>query len=51
MLLEHRTVAENIFIGRYPKNRYGMVDYKKMRDEALRISQSFSWIWIGCHSR
>ena len=39
MLLEHRTVAENIFIGRYPKNRYGMVDYKKMRDEALRISQ------------
>lgn len=39
MLLENRTVAENIFIGRLPKNKFGMVDYKKMREETLRIQK------------
>jgi ribose transport system ATP-binding protein len=35
MLLEHGTVAENIFLGRQPRNKFGLIDYKKMRDEAL----------------
>jgi ribose transport system ATP-binding protein len=34
MLLEHGTVAENIFLGRQPRNKFGFIDYKKMRDEA-----------------
>ena len=37
MLLKYRTVAENIFMGRYPKNKFGFVDYKKMRDDSIRI--------------
>ncbi len=34
MLLSHRTVAENIYLGRYPKNRFGKIDYKKMNEDA-----------------
>ncbi len=30
------TIAENIFLGREPRNRLGMVDYKKMRGEAQK---------------
>ena len=37
MLLPHRTVAENIFLGRYPKSKYGKIDYRKMEQEAGRI--------------
>jgi len=37
MLLKYRTVAENIFMGRYPKNKFGAVDYKKMRDDSFGI--------------
>lgn len=39
MLLEHRTVAENIFVGRYPKNNLGFIDYRKMEEETRRIEQ------------
>jgi len=42
MLLEHRTVAENIFIGRYPKTKFGFVDYKKMREDTLKITKELS---------
>lgn len=28
------SVAENIFIGRQPKNRFGLIDYEKMNQEA-----------------
>lgn len=34
MLLSHRTVAENIYLGRYPKNKFGKIDYKKMNEDA-----------------
>ena len=30
------TIAENIFLGREPKNHLRMVDYKKMRQEAQK---------------
>jgi len=30
------SVAENIFIGRQPKNKMGLVDYKKMNEDATR---------------
>jgi ribose transport system ATP-binding protein len=37
MLLEHGTVAENIFLGRQPRNKFGFIDYKKMRDDASAV--------------
>lgn len=37
MLLEHQTVAENIFLGRAPKTPLGFIDYKKMREDSLKI--------------
>lgn len=37
MLLQHRTVAENIFVNRWPKKGLGKVDYAKMREEALTV--------------
>ncbi len=33
-LIPQMTVAENIFLGREPKTRLGLVDYKKMRADA-----------------
>lgn len=37
MLLPHFSVAENIFSGRYPKNRRGKIDYNKMNADAERV--------------
>ncbi len=37
MLLPHRTVAENIFLNRYPKNKAGKIDYKKMEADAKKV--------------
>ncbi len=37
MLLPHRTVAENIFLGRYPKTGLGKIDYKKMERDAKAV--------------
>ena len=35
-LIPQMTVAENIFLGREPKTRLGLVDYKKMRLDATK---------------
>ena len=35
LLLPHLTIAENVFVGRYPR-RNGLVDRRTMRDEASR---------------
>ncbi|TXI12024.1 MAG: sugar ABC transporter ATP-binding protein [Rhizobium sp.] len=35
-LLPHRTVAQNIFLGREP-TRFGIVDHKRMREAAVRV--------------
>lgn len=37
MLLPHFTVAENIYNGRYPTNKYGKIDYKKMNEDAKQV--------------
>ncbi|WP_334105255.1 sugar ABC transporter ATP-binding protein, partial [Muricomes intestini] len=37
MLLPHRTVAENIFLHRYPKTKRGKIDYKKMEQDARAV--------------
>ena len=37
MLLSNCTVAENIFLGRQPRNKLGMVNYAKMFDETAKI--------------
>ena len=37
MLLPHLSVAENIYNGRYPKNKYGKIDYKKMNADAKAV--------------
>jgi len=42
MLLEHGTVAENIFLGRQPHNRFGFIDYKKMFNDAKEILESLN---------
>ncbi|MHA6511312.1 sugar ABC transporter ATP-binding protein [Tessaracoccus sp. Z1128] len=31
------TVAENIFVGRQPRGRFGMIDHRAMRDEAAKL--------------
>ena len=36
------TIAENIFLGREPKNRLGMVDYKKMKREAQKALEALN---------
>ena len=36
------TIAENIFLGREPKNRLGMVDYKKMKQEAQKALEALN---------
>lgn len=35
-LIPHMTVAENIFLGREPRTRWGTIDRKKMRTDALK---------------
>ncbi len=37
MLSPHLTVAENIFLGRMPKNKYGILDWAKMQEDTLEI--------------
>ena len=37
MLLSHQTVAENIYLGRMPKNKFGKIDYKKMTADARTV--------------
>jgi ribose transport system ATP-binding protein len=37
MLIEHQTVAENIFLGRAPKTALGLINYKKMRSDTQAI--------------
>ena len=34
VLFDELTVAENIYLGHAPRNRFGMIDWKKMRAEA-----------------
>ena len=36
------TVAENIFIGREPTNRFGLVDYKRLNSQAEALLQSLN---------
>ncbi|WP_400162732.1 sugar ABC transporter ATP-binding protein [Brevibacillus sp. TJ4] len=36
-LVEHLTVAENIFLGSYANPRYGVVSWKRLREEAQKV--------------
>ncbi len=36
-LSPHLSVAENIFLGRLPKNRWGLIDYVEMNEETNRV--------------
>jgi ABC-type sugar transport system ATPase subunit len=38
-MAKHLTVAENIFLGRYPQNRAGIIDWTKMYAEAKRLQE------------
>jgi len=38
-MARHLTVAENIFLGRYPENRIGIVDWKKMFSMAKELQK------------
>ena len=31
--IEHRTISENIWLGREPKNKFGFISYKKMNEQ------------------
>jgi monosaccharide-transporting ATPase len=39
-LIGYRSLAENVFLGREPK-RFGLIDWRRMNDEAARILSSF----------
>src|ERR671938_1288149 len=39
-LVGYRSLAENVFLGREPR-RFGLVDWRRMNDEAARILRSF----------
>lgn len=41
VLVPHRTIAANIYLGREPKNRLGMVDYKKMAANAKAVMKEY----------
>lgn len=42
-LLPNMSVAENIFIGRQPKNKFGKIDYKKLRKQAQELIDRFGF--------
>ncbi|MDB5612508.1 MAG: sugar transporter ATP-binding protein [Devosia sp.] len=42
VLFDELTVAENIYIGHAPTNRFGMIDWKKMRAEARETLDSMA---------
>ncbi len=42
MLLPHFTVAENIYNGRYPKNKYGKINYKKMNEDTRAVLEKLN---------
>ncbi len=35
--IEHRTISDNIWLGREPKNRFGFIDYKQMHKQTKEI--------------
>jgi ribose transport system ATP-binding protein len=35
------SVAQNIFLGREPRNRFGLIDFKKMHAEARRLLETY----------
>lgn len=37
IMVPHRTIAENVFLGREPKNALGLVDAKKMEAETQKV--------------
>ena len=37
ILVPHRTIAENVFLGREPRNAFGLVDAKKMEEETQKV--------------
>src|ERR671938_1859066 len=39
-LVGYRSLAENVFLGRGPR-RFGLIDWRRMNDEAARILRSF----------
>jgi len=41
-LLPHLTVAENIFIAKEPTNSFGLINYKKMNDDARLILKNLN---------
>ncbi len=40
-IAEDLSIAENYFLGRQPRNRYGFVDWKRMRDESQKVIDKF----------
>lgn len=39
-IANHLSIAENIFLGEQPTKMFGMIDWKKMNEEALAVLQS-----------
>lgn len=40
-LIPHLSIAENIYLGREPLNKFGLVNYRKMHDDAAQILERF----------
>jgi len=43
-LIPHLSIAENIFLGREPLNRAGLIDYKKMEEKAGALLERLDFI-------
>ena len=40
-LISHLTIAENIFLGREPRHRNGLIDWKTMYDDVKKLLETF----------
>jgi len=43
MLVRPFTILQNIILGIEPRNAFGMIDYKKAREDVLRISKNYNF--------
>ena len=40
------TVAENIVLGKYPKTKFGSIDWKKVNKEAEEVLERWAWMSV-----
>ena len=46
-LIPYLNVAQNIFFNREPRNKYGLIDHKKMERDAKKLLESLNCDYIN----